>query len=84
MVTTLIDKVASLLSREFPASSPQLEPVRDNGRLWGVLVWDQFEGIDQINRQERLWSVLREHLSPDELHGVSAILTMTPNEIGDD
>ena len=84
MTSNLLDKLTVLLRKEFAGSTPELEPVKGNGRVWGVLYWDAFDGVDQIERQERLWAVLKAHLTPEEQHDVAAILTMTRREVSDD
>ena len=53
---------------------------RSPGKVSGFVVWKDFEGMDQVDRQGRVWDVLRAELSPDEQLRITAILTMTPAE----
>jgi hypothetical protein len=77
----LMKRVREVLRKEFPGCSPELEQVRPLKKVGGFLVWDGFEELEQLERQRRLSKALRKHLSPDELAGVTTILTMTPNEV---
>jgi hypothetical protein len=56
-------------------------PPPDGRRMGGVLVWDGFADLAPMDRQERLWGVLRTSLSPDELRQLSLILTVTEDEL---
>jgi acid stress-induced BolA-like protein IbaG/YrbA len=83
-VDPLIQKLTILLSERFPGSAPEIHPSRGNGRVWGILVWPQFDGQEHLARQDRVWEVLKESLAPEELPRVSAILAMTPMEMADE
>jgi acid stress-induced BolA-like protein IbaG/YrbA len=80
----LIQQVQDLLKTAFPRSEPRFDPVAGNGRIFGVLVWDPFEGTEQIDRQREVWKVLRERLAPEDQRRVAAVLTVTSHEISDD
>jgi len=49
-------------------------------RIGGTLVWPQFYGQSQLDRQRKLWSVLQEALSDDQLAEIGLIVTLTPYE----
>jgi acid stress-induced BolA-like protein IbaG/YrbA len=53
-------------------------------KVGGVITSSKFRGKTQIRRQQELWDALREHLSEAELNCVVALLTVTPDEVGDD
>ena len=53
-------------------------------KVGGVITSDKFRGKSQIARQHELWDALREHLSEAELNCVVALLTVTPDEVGDE
>jgi acid stress-induced BolA-like protein IbaG/YrbA len=55
-----------------------------SGNIGGYVVSDRFDGQSQIERQESLWGELRLRVSPETLHHIVSILTMTPAEIDDD
>lgn len=54
------------------------------GNMGGYVVSSRFEGQSQLDRQEWLWEELRRRLSPETLHRIVSILTMTPAEVDDD
>jgi acid stress-induced BolA-like protein IbaG/YrbA len=55
-----------------------------SGAVGGYIVSDAFRGESQISRQAQLWARLRQTLSPEDIVGVVAILTMTPAEVAED
>ena len=73
-------RLLRLLKDNFPGAEFNIQRSGPLERFAGVMVWGGFEGFEQIERQERLWKVLRSHLSPDDERKVAAILTMTPAE----
>jgi acid stress-induced BolA-like protein IbaG/YrbA len=75
-----IRRLKALFESEFPGSEVELEAAGSH-RVGGLLVWDGFIGYEQLERQRRLRDVLKANLSPEEQLQVSAILTMTPEEI---
>lgn len=52
-----------------------------NDRIGAVLIWPGFEGMEPIERQERLWSALGEKLSLEDQKQVSLIITLTQKEL---
>ncbi len=77
---SLKDKVEKLLRSAYPDSTVILEQPSPAAKIGGLLIAPQFEGIEQIDRQEQLWSKLRGALSPTEQMKITAILTLTPDE----
>ncbi|MGA2439658.1 MAG: hypothetical protein ABSH08_01750 [Tepidisphaeraceae bacterium] len=75
-----IQKLTNLLVREFPRCEVELENVGGN-RVGGFLIWKGFSRLDQIDRQRKLSSVLKKKLPQAEQLRISAILTMTPEEM---
>ncbi len=73
-------KLTVLLHRNFKDSEIELEPL-DGGRLSGFLIWDGFDGVEQIKRQRSLWRVLRSSLTTKELLRIAAIFTLTSSEM---
>ncbi len=55
-----------------------------SGRVGGHIVSEAFRGESQMNRQDRLWADLARQLTKAELAKIVAILTVTPEEIGDE
>lgn len=54
--------------------------VAGGGKVAGYIISEAFRGESQINRQDQLWAKLRQHLRPEELIQIVAVLTMTPTE----
>jgi hypothetical protein len=77
---TMKRKLTTILTNHFPEAEIKIEQANVAARVHGMIVWSGFEGVDQVDRQSRLWKVLRKHLSLDEQSKISAILTMAPVE----
>ena len=76
-----LEQVDVLLRRKFPNATTELEFSPDSSKVTGLLIWDGFEGEEQLERQKRLWKVIRAHLTPGQRQHVSAIFTVTPTEL---
>ena len=74
------NKVSQLLVRSFPDARISIDEAKPSKKLSGIVVWPGFDGLEQVDRQSRLWKVLRSKLSPEEQLKITAILTMTPAE----
>lgn len=75
----LAAKVRELLETQFVGSQVDLE-WESGTHIGGEIIWDGFDGMDMLDRQTHLWSVLREHLSEEEQHTFTLIYTFTPAE----
>jgi acid stress-induced BolA-like protein IbaG/YrbA len=71
-------KISKVLRQKFPDARVSLD--QPGERVSGMMVWKGFEGLEQLDRQDRVWKVLRAKLSRDEQLRIAAILTMTPLE----
>lgn len=74
-------KVEQLLTENFAGAQTELETLPDLEKVSGFLIWPGFEGLDQLERQRRLWELLRRRLGRAEQRNVSALLTVTPDEL---
>lgn len=83
-MTDILNKVRGILAEEFAGADIQLEPVQGNGRVWGFVIWKDWEGMEPIDRVGRIRQVLHSRLSGEEEQQISAILPMTPDELRDD
>ena len=54
---------------------------RAGDRIVGELIWKGFVGMDQVERQEKLWDYLHKQLDQEEEMQIAAILTATPYEV---
>jgi hypothetical protein len=75
----LIERLRSLLQAEFINSRNELETVRPS-KVGGFLIWDGFDGLDPLERQNRMWKVLREGLEREDQLKITAIFALTPAE----
>jgi hypothetical protein len=76
----LIQKLTQLLQQNFEGGEVEFETTGTQ-RVGGVLIWEGFTGLQQIERQRRVWEVIRNALAPDEQLQVAALLTLTPEEM---
>jgi acid stress-induced BolA-like protein IbaG/YrbA len=78
----ILKKVRTVLNRVFkPAFPPDLE--EDDDGVIGVVVSDQFRGVEPVERQVMIYKALRTPaagLSEDEVRRVLAIAPLTPEE----
>ncbi|MEA2664930.1 MAG: hypothetical protein QOI11_1874 [Candidatus Eremiobacteraeota bacterium] len=77
------ERLEHLLHDRFDGMDIDLGPLGQTGRLSGVLIWDGFRGLDFVDRQERVWSAIRDALKADALQ-VSTLITLTPAEAAED
>ena len=76
-----VEQVDALLRRKFPNATTELELSPGSSKVTGLLIWDGFEGEEQMDRQDRVWKVIQAHLTPKQRQHVSAIFTVTPTEL---
>ena len=76
----ILQKLSALLRSHFPNCELEIEYVAD-GNVSGFMIWEGFELLDHIDRQRKVWEVIRKNLSRDEWGKVRAVLTMTPEEM---
>jgi stress-induced morphogen len=75
-----VRKVRRALKRAF---NPEIVNLEDDDGIIGVVVSDQFRGMESIDRQMSIDNALRDplaQLSEDEIRQVLAITPMTPEE----
>jgi hypothetical protein len=77
---TLIRKIATMLRKHFRGCEVELE-TNSRGRISGFLMWNGFKRFEQIERQEKMWKLLRTNLAEKDQLKVSAIFTLTPEEM---
>lgn len=75
----IIQKLTAIVSQFFPGSEVELDRV-DPERVSGLLIWDGFQGQSHIERQRRVWQVLRKELTPSEQSHVAALMSLTRDE----
>ena len=73
-------KVARIITKHFGDFTDALDEVDDDGYLTGVIVSQSFNRLTHKKRQDLLWKVLEEELTPAEEKRVGPIATLTPAE----
>lgn len=79
----LTAKIDAVLREAFPGSDVTLSWPEDDdeyGKLLGIVIGEQFDGHDHLERQQMLWKVLRRKLTRPEQVRISAIFAETPAE----
>ncbi|MBC8104745.1 MAG: hypothetical protein H7Z41_19395 [Cytophagales bacterium] len=77
----LKEKVERVIGEALPGATTGLEDIPLSEKLSGFVIWEEFSGESQRERQHTLWNVLRKRLDAEEQLGLSAILTVSPAEI---
>ncbi len=77
------ERLEGLLHDRFKGMAIDLGPLGQTGRLSGVLIWDGFRGMDFVDRQNNVWSAIRDTLEADA-QKVSTLITLTPAEAAED
>ncbi len=76
------EKIERLLNN--PASSiaaPVLEiEETPEHKIGGFIVSHTFAGMDQLDRQNKLWNCLEDVLKSEELRNIITLVTVTPDE----
>ena len=75
----IAERVRQAVVDAFPGCDPRLEWDDGLQKVVGVVLWDDFEKLDHVTRQRKLWSVLKKALGPNAQQ-VSLLLTYTPHE----
>ena len=73
----LAEKVKAILEEEFKPAEVGLS-IRD-----GIVVFlysERFEAMDDLDRQEVIWTLLEKRLDREERRAVSIVVALTPQE----
>ncbi|MDZ7359269.1 MAG: hypothetical protein ONB46_00890 [candidate division KSB1 bacterium] len=74
-------KLKSILRAELPSAQDILvEPAPDGERVKGVIISEEFAGIDDADRQDQVWDILESKLSETEQRRVLSLIAYTPEE----
>lgn len=74
-------RVKTILNDEFPeADALKFELEKDGRRISGYVVSKDFNGMEDADRQDRLWDILESNLSVEEQSRILSILAYTPSE----
>jgi hypothetical protein len=74
-------RVKTLLNDEFPdADALKFELSEDGDKISGYIVSREFAGMEDADRQDRVWDVLEKILSPSEQSRILSVLAYTPED----
>ncbi len=73
--------IESVLAAELPGAEVRFDPYPGYGKLHTTIVWDKFEDELIIDRQRRVWDILRFSLTEEQRYKTGFLLTVTPTEI---
>ena len=75
------EAITGILQKRFEGIAVEFDPYRRGRKLQGILAWDGFEGMAQLDRQELVRETLRSHLTDEQEHLTGLLLTVTPREL---
>ncbi|MEK7726865.1 MAG: hypothetical protein AAB354_00560 [candidate division KSB1 bacterium] len=74
-------RVKTILNDDFPeADALKFEVEKDGRHISGYIVSKDFNGMEDADRQDRLWDILESNLSVEEQSRILSILAYTPTE----
>ena len=80
-MANLTTSLKKALSTAFPRSQFRPEVNKADKRIGGVLVWDGFQDIDQIDRQRMVREALDRVIQGDPRRDIAFIITVTHAEM---
>ena len=75
-----LQKLKKVLKQEFPSATFDLKRDWHPSRIGGFIIWRGFNGKEFADRQERVWKVIRQHMSKDEQEELATFWTLNPIE----
>ena len=76
----LQEKVIRVLKKRFHDVIDGLETVDSTDRVTGWVASSEFDTLDDPQRQDLVWKLLGQDLTPGELNKLGPIVTLTPAE----
>ncbi|MDZ7292343.1 MAG: hypothetical protein ONB44_17195 [candidate division KSB1 bacterium] len=81
LLNEFIGKLENVLHAEFPSAQEiHIEPAPDAERVKGVIISEDFAGVDDADRQDHIWDLLEANLSQTEQRRVLSLIAYTPEE----
>lgn len=74
-----LESIESTLREAFPQC--ELDLVAEGNKLGLKIVSAEFEGLNRVKRQQKIYALLDERIKSGEVHAVSMV-TQTPEEAG--
>jgi hypothetical protein len=73
--------INALVESKYAGSKVQFDHDPGYSKIIGTVVWDDFEGHSQSERQHDLWQVLRSGLDSDQIVRIGLLMTLTHAEL---
>jgi len=73
----LFEVTLRIIKETFPEASVELQCLP---RINGIVIWKGFNGIPISNRQDIIWTALKEEIGEKAYTNISFIKTLTPDE----
>ena len=73
-------QIKDILTRELPGATVEVERDTDSGKVGGRIIWDGFAGTNKLRRQNRIFGLLRRHLTTAQTQEISFIFTYTTED----
>lgn len=80
METEITKRIEALLKRELPEATIDITQDEDAGIIGGRVIWRGFEGYTKLQRQNRIFGLLRRDMTTSEAREIGYIFTYTPSE----
>ncbi len=81
MENAKVTKLRQLLQENLKGADARIDPPSPTGRIGGTVIWDGFEGMDQLDRQNSIWKIIDDNMDQEERRGILLLLTLTPQEL---
>lgn len=69
--------IKELLELDMPGAQVEIKRDADTGKIGGRVIWEGFAGNNSLRRQNRIFRLLRRHLSTSETQDIDYIFTHT-------
>ena len=80
---SLEEQIATILTDNLPGATVEIRREPENGKIGGHVILDGFAGYTSLKRQNRIFGILRRHLSPVQAQEISFIFSYTTDEHAD-
>lgn len=81
MADQIVNRLKALFEKTFQNAHVDIDPPSPTGRIGGTIVWQGFEGRDQLDRQNEVWAIIDKNFNDDEKRNIILIMTLTPDEL---
>lgn len=73
-------QIEEILKKELDDAQITIERDEETEKIGGRIIWQGFAGYSSLRRQNRIFGLLRRHLTTSDAQTISFIFTYTPAE----